>query len=75
MKKVKVIASIIEAFEEIGYTVSMAILESAEFGVPQLRSRAILIGNRHNLFNPFTAPLLDNENYVPIEKGFVGLSD
>jgi DNA (cytosine-5)-methyltransferase 1 len=68
MQKGKVAEAILEAFEEIGYPdVSIAILETAKLGVAQLRSRAIFIGNRHGLSNPFPAPLLEQENYVPIE--------
>lgn len=68
MQKGKVADAILEAFEEIGYPdVSIAILETAKLGVAQLRSRAIFIGNRHGLSNPFPAPLLEQENYVPIE--------
>jgi DNA (cytosine-5)-methyltransferase 1 len=67
MQKGKVAEAILEAFEEIGYPdVSIAILETATLGVAQLRSRAIFIGNRHGLSNPFPAPLLDQENYVSI---------
>ena len=75
MKGGTVITSIREAFEKIGYITSIAILEAAEFGVPQLRSRAILIGNRHSLWNPAPSPLLIKNNYIPIENGLIGLSD
>jgi DNA (cytosine-5)-methyltransferase 1 len=68
MQKGKVAEAILEAFEEIGYPdVSIAILETATLGVAQLRSRAIFIGNRHGLSNPFPAPLLDKNNFVSIE--------
>lgn len=75
MKDGKVVSAIIEAFEEIGYTTSIAILEAAEYGVPQLRSRAIFIGNRNGLFNPFPGPVFSKENYTPIEQGLEGLPD
>jgi DNA (cytosine-5)-methyltransferase 1 len=68
MSKGKVKDAIIEAFNETGYeNVSVAILEAASYGVPQLRSRAIFIGNRHGLPNPFPAPTHSVENFVPIE--------
>ena len=75
MKGGEVVSAIIEAFEEIGYTTSVAILEASEYGVPQLRSRAVIVGNNHGLLNPFPAPMLSKENYIPIEKGLEGLPD
>ena len=64
----KVREAIVEAFEEIGYpNVSVAILEAASYGVAQIRTRAIFIGNKYNLPNPFPAPTHKPENYVPIE--------
>lgn len=68
MSNGKVKDAIIEAFAEIGYPdVSVAILEAADYGVPQLRSRAIFVGNRHGLPNPFPSPLFAPHNYAPIE--------
>jgi DNA (cytosine-5)-methyltransferase 1 len=68
MKNGKVKEAILEAFAEIGYpNVSIAILEAASFGVAQIRARAIFIGNRHGLQNPFPAPLLQPDQFVPIE--------
>lgn len=69
MSQGKVKEAILEAFAEVGYpNVSIAILEAANYGVAQIRSRAIFIGNRHGLPNPFPAPLLRPENYVSIEQ-------
>jgi len=60
--------AIIDSFAEIGYSnVSVAILEAAHYGVAQFRSRAIFIGNKNNLPNPFPAPMLTNDEYIPIE--------
>jgi DNA (cytosine-5)-methyltransferase 1 len=68
MENGKVKDAIIEAFDEIGYPgVSIAILEAATFGVAQIRARAIFIGNRLGQSNPFPAPLLTPNRYVPIE--------
>jgi DNA (cytosine-5)-methyltransferase 1 len=67
--------AIIEAFGEAGYpTVSVAVLESANYGVPQLRPRAIFIANRFGRSNPFPLPQLTQENYRPIESALRGLS-
>ena len=68
MSNGKVKDAILEAFDEAGYpNVSIAILEAANYGVAQIRSRAIFIGNRHGLPNPFPAPLVSPENFTPIE--------
>lgn len=68
MSKGKVAEAILEAFSEAGYPgTSIAILEAADYGVPQFRSRAIFIGNRHGLPNPFPAPTHSPEQYVTIE--------
>ncbi len=68
MSNGKVKDAILEAFEEAGYpNVSIAILEAAHYGVAQIRSRAIFIGNRHGLPNPFPAPLVTAEKFTPIE--------
>jgi DNA (cytosine-5)-methyltransferase 1 len=68
IKKGKVIERIFECFKEIGYqNISMAILEAADYGIAQFRSRAIIIGNNCGLHNPYPAPKFTIEQYVPIE--------
>lgn len=67
MKKGEVKKAIIEEFAKIGYSMSVAVLEAATFGVPQLRARAIFIGNRMGLKNPFPKAQLTQDNYRPIE--------
>ena len=64
----KVKDEIIRQFSEIGYPdMSIRILEAAAFGVPQLRTRAIFIANRHNLLNPYPQEFLTRANYQSIE--------
>lgn len=66
--------AIIEAFGEAGYpNVSVAILESASYGVPQLRPRAIFIANRFGWHNPYPKPQLNADCYRPIESALHGL--
>ena len=44
---------IITDFESIGYSTDFRIINAADFGVPQIRKRAIFIGNRLGYTNPF----------------------
>lgn len=66
--------SILASFEEIGYpNMSVQILESAAYGVPQLRPRTIFVANRFGLPNPYPKPILSEKDYVPIEKAIEDL--
>lgn len=76
MSKGKVAEAILEAFTEAGYPgTSIAILEAADYGVPQLRSRAIFVGNRHGLPNPYPAPTHLPDKYVAIEQAIGDLPE
>jgi DNA (cytosine-5)-methyltransferase 1 len=44
---------VLENFEKIGYETDYRILNSADYGVPQVRKRAVFIGNRIDVENPF----------------------
>lgn len=46
MEKGKVIEMIKKDFESLGYYVEARLLNAAEYGVPQLRERVVIIGNR-----------------------------
>jgi|LSQX01.1.fsa_nt_gb DNA (cytosine-5)-methyltransferase 1 len=48
MEKGQVIEMIKRDFEELGYYVEARLLNAAEYGVPQLRERVIILGNRIN---------------------------
>jgi DNA (cytosine-5)-methyltransferase 1 len=45
MEKGRVVSAIVDAFQTIGYSCEYAVLNAADFGVPQSRSRFILIGS------------------------------
>lgn len=76
IKNGEVRKAIIECFHEIGYdNVSVCVLESADYGVPQYRSRAIFVGNRHGLPNPFPAPTHSPVEHVPIEAAICDLEN
>ena len=66
---------IIEGFEQLGYNVSVKILEAADYGVPQLRTRAIFIGNRIGIKNPYPAPQYKPKEYKSIESAIADLEN
>lgn len=66
--------AICEEFKTIGYThISIAILESAAYGVPQIRPRAIFIANRFKMQNPFPKAQLSLAQYKSIESAISDL--
>lgn len=76
MKKGQVKEEILKAFKAIGYsTISVAILESAAYGIPQIRPRTIFIANRHGLENPFPKAQLQPHEYKPIESAISDLPE
>lgn len=68
--------AILDRFAEMGYPgTSVRILEAAEFGVPQLRTRAIFIGNRLGIKNPYPAPTHARHQYRSIDDAIDDLAD
>lgn len=53
-KKGKTLQILLKEFSSFGYTVSFKVLNSAYYGVPQLRERLIIVGNRKGI--DFTFP-------------------
>jgi len=49
--------SIIFRLNELGYNVHLRLLNASDYGVPQLRPRAIIIGIRTDIFDIFSFPL------------------
>lgn len=74
MQKEQVKEAIFAELKSIGYSnVSVAILESAAYGVPQIRPRAFFIANRFGLPNPYPKPELLAHQYKPIESAISDL--
>ncbi len=65
----KVEAKIISDYKEAGYDINVTVLNSADYGVPQIRHRVIFIGNRHGLTNFHPKPFVTEENYVTLGEG------
>ena len=64
----QVYKEVLRQLSDIGYpNTSVRILEVAKYGVPQLRTRAIFVGNRHGVKNPYPTPTHIESNYVTIE--------
>lgn len=76
LQRGRVREAIVEAFAGAGYPdASVLILESAAYGVPQIRPRAIFVANRLGLDNPFPRPRFEPAGYRPIESALHGLPD
>lgn len=65
----KVEAKIISDYKEVGYDINVAVLNSADYGVPQIRKRVIFIGNRYGLKNYHPKPIYSPDNYVTLGEG------
>lgn len=76
LKKGQVKQAVFDAFKSIGYSaVSVTILESADYKVPQIRPRAIFIANRFGLKNPYPKAQLLPEEYISIESAISDLPE
>ena len=73
----KAVKEIKKRFEETGYTLSIFLVNFAQFGVPQLRERVLFVGVRDHIENTFVGPFLSHpapEDYVSVEEAFKGIS-
>lgn len=76
MQQGGVYKEILEQFAKIGYpNMSVRILEAATFGAPQLRTRAVFIGNRLDRKNPYPKEQYSKEHYKSIESAIDDLKD
>jgi len=60
---------IIEDYEKIGYKINVTVLNSADYGVPQIRKRVIFIGNRIDAVNYHPSPILSQTEYKTVKDG------
>ena len=67
-------------FEEVGYTISFSLFDSANYGVPQRRERVILFGNRGKKRIPLPQPThsmdgrVTGKKWVTLKEAFKGLN-
>jgi DNA (cytosine-5)-methyltransferase 1 len=66
----KIKNEIIKGLNELGYEVDYEILNAADFGVSQLRERAIFMGNKLGISNNFPTKTHSSDNYVTIREIF-----
>ena len=72
MEKGAVIELIINDFKKIGYEVDYKLLTAADYGVPQMRQRVFIVGNRiktKNKFPEITSRLVTKLNEIKIDLG------
>lgn len=60
MEKGSLVREVIKAFEKIGYRIDGFLVNSVNYGAPQIRERLLLIGNRFNLKANFPTPSCSN---------------
>lgn len=60
--------TIISDFEKLGYKVLYKVLTAADYGVPQLRKRVIIVGTKKGKLSPFDypEPVLDKSRWVTL---------
>jgi DNA (cytosine-5)-methyltransferase 1 len=76
MEKGNVYREILQQFANIGYpNMSVRILEAATFGAPQLRTRAIFIGNKLGIKNPYPKEIFNKNTYFSIESAIEDLKE
>jgi DNA (cytosine-5)-methyltransferase 1 len=62
---------ILDEFKNIGYTLSLGLLNGADFGIPQKRSRLFVVGSRHGIEIKF--PRKSVRKAVPVSVAFEDL--
>ena len=76
MQDGQVYQEILRQFGLAGYqNMSVRILEAATFGAPQLRTRAVFVGNRFGNENPYPQEQYSRENYKSIDSAIDDLKD
>lgn len=59
----KIEQKIINDYREIGYSINVTVLNSADYGVPQIRKRVVFIGNRIGCKNCHPKPMYNEREY------------
>lgn len=77
MDKGNAIRTIIEDFSQLGYTVDPHLYLAADYGVPQMRERVLIVGTRTDVLPKFTAPspIYNKSNWVTAKDAIGDLED
>ncbi len=77
MNNGEAIKTIVKDFEALGYHVVYELLTAADFGVPQMRQRVIIVGTLKTKLPPFEhpKPLLGKENWVTLKQAIEDLEN
>ncbi|MEK7497597.1 MAG: DNA cytosine methyltransferase [Patescibacteria group bacterium] len=69
--------TIIKEFESLGYNVVYKLLTAADYGVPQVRERLIIVGTRNNKKTGFKHPdpFLTKDKWVSLKRAIGDLED
>lgn len=68
MQKGGLFSYICENFEKLGYKIYYKILNAADFGVPQIRQRVIVVGIRQEFDKDFIFPQATHKDFVSLEQ-------
>lgn len=60
--------TIYNEMKKIGYEVEIKVLTASDYGVPQVRQRAIIIGNRKGAKGLHPVPILDKDSYITVKQ-------
>lgn len=71
----KLIEKIKRKFHSIGYKVDYKVLNAANYGVPQLRERVIIIGTRYDIPIKFPKETFTKENWITVREAIDDLKD
>ncbi|OJI06587.1 DNA (cytosine-5-)-methyltransferase [bacterium CG10_46_32] len=71
------IATIIKDFKKLKYNVEYKLLTAADYGVPQIRERVVIVGTKKGILPPFEypKPILEKKNWVPLKKAIGDLEE
>lgn len=67
MQSGELLKTIISMFESLGYKVKYKILNSADYGVPQIRERVIIVGSKLSKDFNYPKPTHTSSNYLTLE--------